>query len=220
MNILILIVIILYAITIHEYSHGWVAHKLGDNTAYLAGRLTLNPLSHLDLIGTLMFIFLHVGYAKPVPVNAMNFKDPKKDMMLVGIAGPLSNIISALGFGIIFRLIMINRVLVSSPLFLFIIQLLAGAIILNLAFAVFNILPIFPLDGSHILKGLLPPHLAYKYSQYDRQLMMILLGIIFISYFAHISILGFIVWPPVDIMARLFSGTSLYGLERILALQP
>jgi len=215
MNIVILIPVILYAITIHEYSHGWVAHKLGDNTAYLAGRLTLNPLSHLDLIGTMMFVFLHVGYAKPVPVNAMNFKNPKRDMMLVGISGPLSNIISAFGFGVIFRLITVNQVVVNNP---FIIQLLAGAIILNLALAVFNILPIFPLDGSHILKGLLPPHLAYKYSLYDRKLMFILLGIIFISYIARIPILGFIVWPPVDILARLFSGVGLYTLERILVL--
>lgn len=215
MNIVILISVILYAITIHEYSHGWVAHKLGDNTAYLAGRLTLNPLSHLDLIGTMMFVFLHVGYAKPVPVNAMNFKNPKRDMMLVGISGPLSNIISAFGFGVIFRLITVNQVVVNNP---FIIQLLAGAIILNLALAVFNILPIFPLDGSHILKGLLPPHLAYKYSLYDRKLMFILLGIIFISYIARIPILGFIVWPPVDILARLFSGVGLYTLERILVL--
>lgn len=215
MNIAILIPVILYAITIHEYSHGWVAHKLGDNTAYLAGRLTLNPLSHLDLIGTMMFVFLHVGYAKPVPVNAMNFKNPKRDMMLVGISGPLSNIISAFGFGVIFRLITVNQVVVNNP---FIIQLLAGAIILNLALAVFNILPIFPLDGSHILKGLLPPHLAYKYSLYDRKLMFILLGIIFISYIARVPILGFIVWPPVDILARLFSGVGLYTLERILVL--
>ncbi len=215
MNIVILIPVILYAITIHEYSHGWVAHKLGDNTAYLAGRLTLNPLSHLDLIGTMMFVFLHVGYAKPVPVNAMNFKNPKRDMMLVGISGPLSNIISAFGFGVIFRLITVNQVVVNNP---FIIQLLAGAIILNLALAVFNILPIFPLDGSHILKGLLPPHLAYKYSLYDRKLMFILLGIIFISYIARVPILGFIVWPPVDILARLFSGVGLYTLERILVL--
>lgn len=215
MNIVILIPVILYAITIHEYSHGWVAHKLGDNTAYLAGRLTLNPLSHLDLIGTMMFVFLHVGYAKPVPVNAMNFKNPKRDMMLVGISGPLSNIISAFGFGVIFRLITVNQVVMNNP---FIIQLLAGAIILNLALAVFNILPIFPLDGSHILKGLLPPHLAYKYSLYDRKLMFILLGIFFISYIARIPILGFIVWPPVDILARLFSGVGLYTLERILVL--
>lgn len=217
MSVLILIPVILYAITIHEYSHGWVAHKLGDNTAYLAGRLTLNPLSHLDLIGTMMFVFLHVGYAKPVPVNAMNFKNPKRDMMLVGIAGPLSNIISALGFGMVFRLIGINQAVASSST-LFIIQLLAGAIILNLALAVFNILPIFPLDGSHILKGLLPPQLAYKYSLYDRQLMGILLVIILISFIAGIPILSFIVWPPVDILSRLFSGVGLYTLERILVL--
>ncbi|MBU3958990.1 MAG: site-2 protease family protein [Candidatus Omnitrophica bacterium] len=218
MNILVLIPVILYAITIHEYSHGWIAHKLGDNTAYLAGRLTLNPLSHLDLIGTMMFIFLHVGYAKPVPVNAMNFKNPKRGMMLVGIAGPLANIISAFGFGIIFRLLIGNQTLARSPGSVFIIQLLAGAIILNLALAVFNILPMFPLDGSHILKGLLPPRLAYKYSLYDRHLIFIFLGIILISYIAKIPILGFIVWPPVNILARLFSGVNLYTLERILML--
>ena len=219
MNILILIPAILYAITIHEYSHGWIARKLGDNTAYLAGRLTLNPLSHLDLIGTLMFIFLHVGFAKPVPVNAMNFKNPKRDMMLVGISGPLSNIASAFVFGLIFRLITSNQVVITSPSLFFAIQLLAGAIILNLALAIFNILPISPLDGSHILKGLLPSDLAYKYSLYDRQLMFILLGIIVISYIARVPILGFIVWPPVDILARLFSGVNLYTLENILVLR-
>ncbi|MBU0549826.1 MAG: site-2 protease family protein [Candidatus Omnitrophica bacterium] len=218
MSIFILIAVILYTITIHEYSHGWMAHKLGDNTAYLAGRLTLNPISHLDLVGTLMFIFLHFGYAKPVPVNAMNFKNPKKDMMLVGIAGPFSNLISALGFGFIFRILSGNEIILSNPNYFFVLQLLAAAIILNLAIAVFNILPIFPLDGSHILKGLLPAELAYKYNLYNRQFMFILIAIIAISIIAGIPILGFLVWPPVNILAKLFSGVSLHTLEQILAL--
>lgn len=218
MNIIILIPVILYAITIHEYSHGWIAHKLGDNTAYLAGRLTLNPFSHLDLYGTLMFIFLHFGYAKPVPVNAMNFKNPRGDMMLVGIAGPLSNCISAFVFGMIFRLIKSSQAAPNNAIALLMLQLLAGAIIINLALAVFNILPISPLDGSHILKGLLPGRLAYKYSLYERPLMTVFLGIIIFSFITKIRIIGPIIWPPVDILSRLFSGTSLYTLERILSL--
>ncbi len=218
MNFFILIPVILYAVTVHEYAHGWIAYKLGDGTARSCGRLSLNPIKHLDPIGTLMFIFLRVGFAKPVPVNALNFKNPRKGMLLVGIAGPLANLLSAFVFGLMFRLLVTNAVLLHNSHLFTLLQFLATAIMLNLALAVFNFLPIFPLDGSHIIKGLLPPKLAYQYSRYNRQLMAVLVAAILLSHVAHIPILGFIVWPPVDFLSRLFSGTSLHVLENILTL--
>jgi Zn-dependent protease len=207
-DFVIIIPIILFALTIHEYSHGWVAYRLGDNTAYLQGRLTLNPLKHLDPIGTIMFIFLHFGWAKPVPVDATNFRYPRKDMMLVGFAGPLANIFCALVFGMIFRLLGSFQAQFSNLIFPAM-HLLGWGIILNLALAIFNMLPISPLDGSHILKGLLPLNLAYKYSMYEHQGRMILLGLIIFGYITGIHILGHIIWPPVKILARLFSGANL-----------
>ena len=94
---------ILFALTVHEYAHGWVALKFGDPTAKMAGRLTLNPLSHLDPIGTIMLFLIHLGWAKPVPVNPYYFRDPRRDMMWVSFAGPGANILAAFGFGLIIR---------------------------------------------------------------------------------------------------------------------
>jgi len=207
LNFLLLLPIALFAITIHEYSHGMVAYKLGDKTAYLQGRLTLNPLKHLDPIGTFMLIIFHFGWAKPVPVNPINFRQPKRDMMLVGIAGPLANIGSAFIFGLALRFIMNYNIQLSK----FNYALLAWVIILNLALAIFNLLPIFPLDGAHILNGLLPPNLSYKYSLFNRKGTIILLGIVILGRVTQIDIIGSIIWPPVILLAQLFSGINLFS---------
>ncbi len=162
---IIQIIIFFSAIIIHEYSHGWVAYKLGDPTAKYAGRLTLNPLAHIDPIGTLILpITLRLmgspivfGWAKPVPVNFRNLKNPKRDMIWVGLAGPAANFIFA---------IILSLVLKIKVHFL-IYQILELGILINLVLAIFNLIPIPPLDGSRILIGLLPHEYALRYSKIE-----------------------------------------------------
>ncbi len=160
---------VVFAITVHEVAHGWVAKKFGDNTADRQGRLTLNPLNHVDLVGTVLlpgilllsgagFIF---GWAKPVPVDPRNFKSPRKDMMYVAMAGPVANLLMALGWAMIARIgVSLSSIeAVAMPL---IYSGIAG-ITINLVLALINFLPIPPLDGSRIVAGLLPERLAWQY---------------------------------------------------------
>ncbi|KMQ52142.1 membrane metalloprotease [Chitinispirillum alkaliphilum] len=145
---------ILIALTIHELAHGWVAYKLGDSTAKDSGRLTLNPLSHLDPLGTIMLIFSPFGWAKPVPVNGYNLKNPKRDLLYISAAGPVSNIILAVTFGVILHLISSNAPqLLNYPIISISLHL---GVMINLGLAFFNLLPMPPLDGSKIMMGILP----------------------------------------------------------------
>ncbi|OGC15101.1 peptidase M50, partial [candidate division WOR-1 bacterium RIFOXYA2_FULL_37_7] len=140
LSFLIFIGIILASLTIHEFSHAKAADILGDPTPRMAGRLTLNPIAHLDLLGFLALLLVHVGWAKPVPINPYNFRDPNRGMMITGLAGPISNFILAWILAVIFKFVPID-----APLWVEIMQL---AIWINLALMVFNLLPIPPLDGS------------------------------------------------------------------------
>lgn len=167
----------LICITLHELSHGAVAYKLGDDTAKRLGRLTLNPVRHIDVMGLLMMIFFHFGWAKPVPVNMNKFKDPKKGMAITALAGPLSNIIIAAVFLFIYGLLYIplsksgqNAHVVTEML-----QLTAY---MSLGFAVFNILPIPPLDGSKVLFSLLSEKQYRTLMHYERYGMLILLALV------------------------------------------
>ncbi|MCQ8105241.1 site-2 protease family protein [Methylomonas sp. SURF-2] len=171
---------VVFAITVHEVAHGWMAKQYGDKTADQQGRLTLNPLKHIDPVGTIIvpglllitftgFIF---GWAKPVPVDARNFKNPKKAMMMVALAGPLSNLLMAVGWALLIRLgVAIEVEYVSMPL---IYSGVAG-ITINLVLALINLLPIPPLDGSRVLSGLLPDYWAWRYNQLERWGFLILL---------------------------------------------
>ena len=175
---LYIVPILLFSVIIHEIAHGWVALKLGDPTAKMMGRLTLNPIPHIDLVGSILvplFSLLAAGsvfiaWAKPVPVNPANFSNYRRDDVLVSIAGPISNIL--LAFGCSIAVILTGRLIngadvspaVSKGLeFLF--TMFRGGIVLNVVLAVFNIIPIPPLDGSHVLASLLPAELAYRYSR-------------------------------------------------------
>ncbi len=155
---------------IHELAHGWVAYKLGDNTAKREGRLTFNPIAHIDLIGMIMILVLGFGYAKPVPVNMNNFKNPKSGMALTALAGPCSNLILA------FISIFIYYALGSTAgsLIDYISLFFMYSAIINVSLAAFNLLPIPPLDGSKILAGILPNRVYYKYMQYERYAMIAL----------------------------------------------
>jgi len=178
--LLIFVPVILFSLTIHEYAHAYIANKLGDDTAKRLGRLTLNPLKHLDPIGTILLLLVHFGWAKPVPVDPRNFKDPKKDMLYVAIAGPISNIITAIISGILLKFIIFN--LASTGAFgaytLPLIQFLVWMIFIGVVLAVFNMLPIPPLDGSRVLYGLLPDHLANSIKKIETYGILIVFGII------------------------------------------
>lgn len=202
---------ILFAITVHEFAHGWVADRLGDPTAKYAGRLTLNPLSHLDPIGTLMLFIVHLGWAKPVPVNPFNFKDPKRDMMWVSLAGPGSNILCALGCGIIIRFL--NFFLAgadpkTSFLSIFF-YMVAFGLVINVVLAIFNLLPIPPLDGSKILMGILPPEYEYQIAQLERFGPFLLIFLIMTSWMLRINFFWIFISPFVSFFSILFAGVDL-----------
>lgn len=180
------------AIVLHEYAHGWVAFRLGDQTAKLAGRLTLNPISHVDpfgsiiLPGILIFSYfaglsLHLflfGWAKPVPVNFLKLRNPRRDMMIVAVAGPLTNIIIAVILSQIMRLLLPG----TRPFY----DALLLAIELNLTLAVFNMIPIPPLDGSRIVTGLLPGRMAVVYNQFESY------GIVLVLILLQVGLMSFI----------------------------
>ncbi len=146
-DLVLLVLPILWAVTVHEFAHAWTAYRLGDPTARLAGRLTLNPIKHLDPLGTLLFFVVRIGWAKPVPVNPLNFRQPRRDMALVAVAGPVSNLLSAFFFGFLARTLP-----VTGAWHL----LLVYFVYINLVLAFFNLIPLFPLDGWTVLKFFLP----------------------------------------------------------------
>lgn len=181
-RILLLAPPILLALTVHECAHAWVAERMGDNTARMLGRVTLNPLKHLDPLGTLaLFLSGMFGWAKPVPVNPRNFRNISKGMMLVALAGPLSNLfLAAVSAGVYQVFIMVGpRFLavaphVYEPLFI----MVKMSVILNVSLAVFNMIPVPPLDGSKVLTYLLPPNQAFAFSRIEPYGFMILIALL------------------------------------------
>lgn len=172
---------ILIALTVHEVAHGWMAYKLGDPTAKAMGRLTLNPLKHLDPIGALCMLFFHFGWAKPVPIDSRYFKKPKRDVALTALAGPLSNILMAfLGILLysILRAIFVQTGAVPSfgaTVQQLVLYLLFYFYYLNLSLAVFNFLPVPPLDGSRIFLVFLPQKYYFGIMKYERYIQLALL---------------------------------------------
>ena len=162
-------IVLFTAITVHEYAHGLIAYKLGDPTAKYAGRLSLNPLSHLDPIGALCMVFFRFGWAKPVPINPMYFKDRKRDSAIVALAGPLSNIILAFLSTIVFSVYYVY-VYLNFPNFVtqFIYTVFMQLAVVNISFAVFNLIPFPPLDGSKILGAFLSYENYGRLLQYER----------------------------------------------------
>jgi len=184
MEFILYIPLLLFSIIVHEFSHGYIAYKHGDDTAYLSGRLTFNPISHIDPVGTIAiplicyFSGLPIfGWAKPVPVNPYRMRDREKAMIKVAAAGPASNILLAIVAVIIFKLL-ISFHLIGGGQSGIMIKLIWYFISLNIILAIFNLIPIPPLDGSQILSGLLPYHLSVKYrsfSKYGFFLLIVLL---------------------------------------------
>ncbi|MGQ0587677.1 MAG: site-2 protease family protein [Gammaproteobacteria bacterium] len=162
---------VLFAITLHEVAHGWAARALGDNTAAMMGRLSLNPIKHVDLVGTiivpLVFVLLPgnflFGWAKPVPVSARNLRQPRRDMALVAVAGPLANLAMAFGWGLLLKLALAQDG--EAGLWMGIQLMATAGIVINLVLMALNLLPVPPLDGAKVLGSLLPPKLGW---QFDR----------------------------------------------------
>lgn len=171
---------ILFGITVHEVAHGWVANSLGDPTARLQGRLTLNPIRHIDPVGTILVPALMVmltgfifGWAKPVPVNWQRLGHPRRDMALVAAAGPLANLVMMLIWAIIAKLVFVAGIEASlvAP---FILTMVKVGIIINIILMVLNLLPLLPLDGGRVMTSLLPPDLAEKYARLEPYGLLIL----------------------------------------------
>ena len=206
-RIVVWILPVVFAITVHEVAHGWVAKQYGDQTAWVLGRLTLNPLKHIDLVGTLLipgillltgtgFIF---GWAKPVPVDPRNFARPRQTMAIVALAGPIANLLMAIGWAVLARIgVSLNIEAISSPL---IYSGVAG-ISINLVLALLNLLPIPPLDGSRILTGVLPIQWAWRYNQLERY------GFIIIMILLATNALGVILAYPMFEIQKLFFGLA------------
>ena len=165
----------LICITLHELSHGYVAYRLGDTTAKEAGRLTLNPLKHIDIMGLLMMVVFKFGWAKPVPVNMRRFKNPKKGMAITALAGPVSNVIICALFLFLYGLLFYPLYYHGGTVGSYTLDFLSTTAYLSLALAVFNIIPIPPLDGSKVLFSLVSDEAYYKLMRYERYGMVILL---------------------------------------------
>ncbi len=206
-NLLLIAPPILLALSFHEYAHAYVANMYGDDTAKQRGRLTLNPLAHLDPIGTIMIFLVHFGWAKPVPVNPYRLRNPKKDMVWISAAGPLANMILALISGILLRLIF---AIGGTPGYHSIIGLLGFMMVMslqiNLALAIFNLFPIAPLDGSKILSGLLPAKHEGIIHFLERNGPYILIGLIIFGRVTDVQILGGLIWPFVKFFSKIFAG--------------
>ena len=194
---------VLFAITVHEVAHGWVAKQLGDRTAMMLGRLTLNPIKHIDPIGTLlvpgiMILFGGVvfGWAKPVPVTWQNLHNPKRDMALVALAGPMSNLIMAVLWVMIMKVSLLlpgSMAMIVRPL----LYMGAAGITINLILMVLNLVPIPPLDGSRIVSSFLPDKLAWRYNQFEQYGFLLLLILLATGMLQHI------IGPPLSLMQAL-----------------
>jgi Zn-dependent protease len=197
---------ILIALAFHEYAHAYVANRFGDPTARLAGRLTLNPLKHLDVLGTIMLFIVNFGWAKPVPVDPSYFRNPRRDMLYVALAGPLANMLLAFVFGIGYRLIDVAGLPLPTVAGIPLIFMLRFSIFINLVLAFFNLIPIPPLDGSKILRSLLPVESAQRFIQFEAFGPFLLLGLIVLGRVTGVSILWSLIGPPVDFFSWLFAG--------------
>jgi Zn-dependent protease len=193
-ELLFLLPAVLLAVTVHEFAHAFVADRLGDPTPRQLGRLTLNPLAHLDLLGTLFFVLFFFGWARPVPVNPRNFANPRQGMLQVALAGPLANVTVAFVIGFVLK-----TQGLPSPLWGELAAMLVG---INVVLAVFNLIPIPPLDGSRILEGLLPAEQATAYRRIQPY------GTIIILVLLYTGVIRQVLMPAVRWLYDMATGTG------------
>ncbi len=212
--LLLSVPVLLLSLILHEVAHGYVAYRCGDKTAKNLGRLSLNPAKHLDPLGTLSLFLIGFGWANPVPIIMRNFRKPRRDLMLVAAAGPLTNLLIAFVCTPIFILVMkmgnidyISGMIYyrEADIYLLFAMMLNIAVIINIGLALFNLLPIPPLDGSRLATSLLPRRLAVRYVQLERYSRQLLIGIIVVSNIANINIFYPLTWLAEQIMSLLTS---------------
>lgn len=205
------IIPLLLCVIVHEVAHGVIALKLGDRTALNAGRLTLNPLPHFDPVGSFMIPgllwLLHspimLGWAKPVPVNFGNLNHPKRDMGLVAVAGPLSNLILAIVFALVLKVCVF--ILPEGPMLLWLVKNLSNGIMMSLVLGIFNLLPILPLDGGRILVSVLPLKWAILYQKTEKYGFFILFGVISLSYVSGWNVIGWFIGTLYPVFVKIVS---------------
>ena len=211
MDLFVIIPILFFSIVLHEFAHGYVAYRLGDDTALLLGRLTLNPLKHIDLVGTILVPAIcyisglpMFGWAKPVPVNALRMPSPRSSMGKVGLAGPSANLLLAILCAFLMKVLLVSHMLSAAATEQTITFLVYGLQI-NVLLAVFNLMPIPPLDGGHIVAALLPVKAAMRYSLFfGRYGMYIVIGLILTGLFKYI------LYPPMYLVVSIIG--KIFGL--------
>ena len=207
-TLLIRIAMVIFAITIHEFSHALAAYSLGDDTAKRMGRLSLNPIKHLDILGAIMLLIARVGWAKPVPINPYNFRNMKIDTALTAAAGPASNFVMAIFAAMLYRMnISLFSNLTTTSFFVAISMFaLKFAVIINIALGLFNLIPIPPLDGSKIIGGFMPDDMYFRWATFERTGAYLLMLIFAISFIFKIPLIHTIIYPPLNFFTELLIG--------------
>jgi Zn-dependent protease len=201
------ILVLFMSLTVHEFAHGFTAYKLGDYTAKLDGRLSLNPLRHIDPIGAIMMIVCHFGWAKPVMVNPRNLKNPKQDMAVISFAGPLANFIFAAVCTILFAVT--ELFLPHNVLYYLFDSLFSYGIVINISLAIFNLLPIPPLDGSKVVASLMPNEMYRSYLSVNSNITMVIFIVLLWT-----GLLGRILNPMTEVVVNAYTTavSHLFGL--------
>ena len=210
---------VLIILTVHEFAHGYAAYKLGDDTPRNLGRLTLNPMKHLDPLGALCLAFFHIGWAKPVPINTRNLKKPRRDFAIIALAGPVVNILLAFIFALVYLFTFaalkdkmfsgFNLTLLQNTLnFIYIFHLI------NIGIALFNLIPIPPLDGSRLLTAFLPPKAYYFLMKHERTIYYVFLGWLLLGGFVSNALLSL---PIVSAIPAFSFIAKLFSLSNVLA---
>ncbi len=213
-KISIMLIPALFAVTLHEVAHGYAADRFGDPTARILGRLTLNPVRHLDPIGTLALLFFGFGWARPVPVNTGNLRSPKEDMIWVALAGPLTNFSLALLSAIVLRILALvgDSGVASGATFLEPLELMAAfSLYINVILGVFNLLPIPPLDGGRVLTGVLPSGAARTLSRVEPFGFIIVIFLVFFT-----DLWRLVLAPIISLFVSILAGSQVFMVERTI----
>jgi len=214
-QLLIRVPVVLLALTVHEFCHAYFAYRMGDPTAMRLGRCSLNPIRHLDPLGTLCLMFAPIGWAKPVPINPINFTDYRKGVLVSTAAGPGSNLVQALLFALVLRGLIFAAHRVGSSasaqtgqVFEVITVMVFLGVLVNVGLAVFNCLPLYPLDGFHITLQLMRPESQERFAQTAHYGPFVILGIVVIENAAKVDILGGLIKPPTLFILKHVAGVS------------